>query len=50
MYVQYVLPMIVPSVFKNGIKHDFTPFNSTLGAIKKTEFRRSALQIHKLQI
>lgn len=49
-FVLYALPMIVPSVFKNGMKPNFSPFNSTLGAIKTSEFGRPALQTPKLQI
>lgn len=48
-FLLYALPMIVPSVFKNGMKSNFSPFNSTLGAIKTSEFGRPALQTPKLQ-
>lgn len=55
--LQYCFSVLVSVVsvsydcaFKNGIKCNFSPFNCTLGATKKTEFRRPALQTHDLQI
>lgn len=48
--IVFSVSVFVPFVFKNRTNRNFSPFHFSLGAIKKTEFGRPALQTHKLQV